>query len=144
MKIPWSTVMKRWPPQGVVQFREPTCQHFSYASNPGQNDIRKMYQKIKNIKNGYSQQPQLCKDLNGVVLAEEEQCIERWTEYYKSLLGQSELPEDEAEPDIQFSTQFVAESRMLFSSSRITKPQGRTTYLANFLNMEDMNCVLGY
>ena len=72
-------------------------------------DIRKMYQKIKNIKNGYSQQPQLCKDLNGVVLAEEEQCIERWTEYFKSLLGQSELPEDETEPDIQFNTQIVAE-----------------------------------
>ena len=35
-KIPWSTVKKRWPQQGVVQFREPTCQHLSYASNPGQ------------------------------------------------------------------------------------------------------------
>src|ERR1700761_9332923 len=35
-KIPWSAVGKRWPQQGVVQFREPTCQHFSYASNPGQ------------------------------------------------------------------------------------------------------------
>ena len=25
-----------WPQQGVVQFREPTYQHLSYASNPGQ------------------------------------------------------------------------------------------------------------
>src|ERR1700761_3383028 len=37
MKMPWSTVEKRWPQQGVVQFREPTCQHLSYASKPEHN-----------------------------------------------------------------------------------------------------------
>ena len=74
-------------------------------------DTRKLYQKVKNVKNGYSQQPQLCKDLNGVVLAEERQCMERWTEFFKSLLSQSgTLPTEEVtEPDIQSNTQFVAE-----------------------------------
>ena len=37
MKIPWSIVGKRWLQKGVVQFREPTCQQLSYASNPWQN-----------------------------------------------------------------------------------------------------------
>src|ERR1700743_1043098 len=34
MKIPWSKVGKRWHQQRVVQFREKTCQHLSYASYP--------------------------------------------------------------------------------------------------------------
>ncbi len=72
-------------------------------------DTRKLYQKVKNVKNGFTQQPQLCKDKNGVVLAEEEQCMKRWTEYFRELLCQGQSTEEESEPNIQWNTQHVAE-----------------------------------
>ena len=74
-------------------------------------DTRKLYENVKNVKNGYSQQPQLCKDSNGMVLAEERQCMERWTEFFKSQLSQSgpQALEDITEPDSQSNVQDVAE-----------------------------------
>lgn len=35
-------------------------------------DTRKLYQRIKDVTNGYNQQPLLCKDSDGVVVKEEE------------------------------------------------------------------------
>src|SRR6202012_2581912 len=72
-------------------------------------DTRKLYQRIKNVRNGYSQQPLLCKDESGSVLADEEKCLKRWTEYFRSLLNQSrpETLEEENAPEIQLNTQFV-------------------------------------
>src|ERR1700744_5010506 len=46
MKIPWSTVEKRWPQQGVVQFL--TYQHLSYASNPRQIQ-KKLMEALKSL-----------------------------------------------------------------------------------------------
>lgn len=55
-----------------------------------ENDTRGLYQRVKKMKFGYNQQPLLCKDANGAVLADEERCIIRWTEYFKNLLNQNE------------------------------------------------------
>ena len=67
--------------------------------------------KIKNVKNGYSQQHQLCKDSNGVVLVEEGQCMESWTEFFRSQLRQSGTlsTEEITEPDRHPSTQVIVE-----------------------------------
>ena len=50
-------------------------------------ETRNFYRKVNESKNGYSQQPLLCKDKNGLVLADEERCIARWAEYFKELLN---------------------------------------------------------
>src|ERR1700744_3931886 len=104
-------------------------------------DTRKLYQRTKNVRIGYSQQPLLCKDESGSVLADEEKCLKRWTEYFRSLLNQSrpETLEEENAPEIQLNTQFVETPTLegtTFRSSRTTSPQDQTTYLENFLNME--------
>src|ERR1700748_3800107 len=52
-----------------------------------QKETRNIYRKVNEVENGYSQQPLLCKDKSGLVLAEEERCIERWAEYFKELLN---------------------------------------------------------
>lgn len=44
-----------------------------------------------------------------MVLAEGQQCLARWTEYFKSLLCQSSNTEEEAEPIIQWNEQPVAD-----------------------------------
>ena len=42
-----------------------------------QNQSRKLYRNVNEIRNGYSQQPLLCRDKSGLVLADEEKCIKR-------------------------------------------------------------------
>ena len=56
-----------------------------------------------------------------MVIAEEEQCMERWTEFFKSLLCQSELPEDEIQPVIQSCAQFVAAPSLEEDKSPVVK-----------------------
>ena len=48
-----------------------------------QNETRKLYRNVNETRNGYSQQPLLCKDKSGLVLADEERCIVRWAEYFR-------------------------------------------------------------
>ena len=57
-----------------------------------QKETRNFYRKVNEVKNGYSQQPLLCKDKSGLVLADEERCIERWAEYFKELLNPNTPP----------------------------------------------------
>lgn len=52
-----------------------------------QKETRNFYRKVNESRNGYSQQPLLCRDKNGLVLADEERCIRRWAEYFKELLN---------------------------------------------------------
>lgn len=51
------------------------------------NDTRGLYGKVKQNRAGYTQQPLFCKDTNGTVIANEERCIVRWTEYFRELLN---------------------------------------------------------
>lgn len=60
-----------------------TVEHLS-----GEKDIRGLYRTVKEVKSGNNNNlPLLCKDRNGAVLADEQKCIARWTEYFKQLLN---------------------------------------------------------
>jgi Reverse transcriptase (RNA-dependent DNA polymerase) len=86
-------------------------------------ETRKFYRKVNESKNGYSQQPLLCRDKNGMVLADEERCIARWAEYYKELLNPNrplnrtdendELPFQTAQPYIEEPTIREVETEIL-------------------------------
>ena len=58
-----------------------------------QKKTRNFYRKVNEARNGYRQQPLLCKDKNGLVLADEERCIRRWVEYFKELLNPNKPPD---------------------------------------------------
>jgi len=73
----------------------------------GMNDSKLLYRRIKSVTSGFIQQPLLCKDINGEIVADEEKCITRWAEYFKELLTASnpsgnnetnELPYQTAQP----------------------------------------------
>ena len=57
-----------------------------------QKQSRNFYRKVNESRNGYSQQPLLCKDKDGQVLADEEKCIRRWAENFKELLNLNTPP----------------------------------------------------
>lgn len=71
------------------------------------NDSKNLYRRIRSVTSGFTQQPLLCKDINGEILADEERVIVRWAEYFKDLLTASdpsgrnvvnELPYQTAQP----------------------------------------------
>ena len=49
------------------------------------NDNRGLYRRVNRLRNGYNQQPFLCKNLDGQVMVQEERCLERWAEYFRSI-----------------------------------------------------------
>lgn len=57
-----------------------------------QKVTRNFYRKVNEVRKSYSQQPLLCKDKSGLVLADEERCIARWAEYFKELLNPNNPP----------------------------------------------------
>lgn len=68
-------------------------------------ETRNFYRKVNESKNGYSQQPLLCKDKNGLVLADEERCIARWAEYFKELLNPNRpLDRNDEDDELPFQT----------------------------------------
>jgi hypothetical protein len=73
------------------------------------NDNRGLYRGVNRFRNGYNQQPFLCKNLDGQVMAQEERCLERWAEYFKNLLNVN-TPANTVE-DVQYQTAqpFIAE-----------------------------------
>lgn len=71
-----------------------------------QKVTRNFYRKVNEVKHGYNQQPLLCKDKSGLVMADEERCIERWAQYFKELLNPNN-PTDRNEEDIQLPFQTV-------------------------------------
>ena len=89
-----------------------------------EKQTRNFYRKVNEIKKGYSQQPLLCKDKSGLVLAEEERCIRRWAEYFKELLNPNNPPvlDDEAN-DLPFHTAqpFIAEPTLQEVEDEILK-----------------------
>lgn len=105
-------------------------------------DVRGLYQTVKDVKSGYNHQPLLCKDAGGELLADEESCIARWTEYFKDLLNSEASPSPvyhqtrssiaQLQPQHYIKEPTVQEVQFVVSSSRTTNRQGRTTYLASF------------
>lgn len=68
-------------------------------------ETRNFYRKVNESRNGYSQQPLLCKDKDGLVLADEERCIRRWAEYFKELLNpNTPLNRNDANDELPFQT----------------------------------------
>ena len=68
-------------------------------------ETRNFYRKVNESRSGYSQQPLLCKDKDGLVLADEERCIRRWAEYYKELLNPNRPPSrNDTNDDLPFQT----------------------------------------
>lgn len=50
-------------------------------------DTRGLYRRVKQTRAGYTQQPFLCKSLDGSLITDEERCLLRWTEYFNELLN---------------------------------------------------------
>ena len=70
-------------------------------------ETRNFYRKVNEVRKGYSQQPLLCKDKSGAVLADEERGIKRWVEYFRELLNPSNTSDrndDETELQLPFQT----------------------------------------
>jgi hypothetical protein len=68
-------------------------------------ETRNFYRKVNESRSAYSQQPLLCKDKEGLVLADEERCIRRWAEYFKELLNPNRPPNrNENSNDLPFQT----------------------------------------
>ena len=68
------------------------------------DDRRNLYRRIKSVNSGFIQQPLLCKDTNGDVVADEERCIVRWAEYFKGLLTASYPVNGNDETELPFQT----------------------------------------
>lgn len=66
------------------------------------NDNRGLYRRVNRLRNGYNQQPFLCKNIDGQVMVQEERCLERWAEYFKDLLNIN-APVNTVE-EVQFQT----------------------------------------
>ena len=68
-------------------------------------ETRNFYRKVNESRKGYSQQPLLCKGKSGLVLADEERCINRWAEYFRELLNPNTPPSrDDGNNDLPFQT----------------------------------------
>src|SRR5262249_55059091 len=92
-------------------------------------ETRNFYRKVNESRNGYSQQPLLCRDKDGQVLADEERCIRRWAEYFKELLNpdrppnrNDDLPFETAQPHIAVPT--LQEVKLEISKLKYFKAPG--------------------
>ena len=89
-----------------------------------QNETRKLYRNVNETRNGYSQQPLLCKDKSGLVIADEERCINRWAEYFRELLNPNNPPDrNEQDNDLPFQTAqpYIAEPTLQEVKDEILK-----------------------
>ena len=50
-------------------------------------DIRGMYMKIKEQKNGFQARPQMCESKDGELITENSKVLERWAEYFEGILN---------------------------------------------------------
>jgi hypothetical protein len=68
-------------------------------------ETRNFYRKVNESRSAFSQQPLVCKDKDGLVLADEERCIRRWAEYFKELLNPDRPPNrNDPNDDLPFQT----------------------------------------
>ena len=61
-----------------------------------EGNIREMYNKVNNIKNGFQARTKMIKSTDGTVLITEQKVIERWENYFRELLNRAE-PEEPLE-----------------------------------------------
>ena len=74
-----------------------------------QNDTRKLYRSVNETRNGYSQQPLLCKDKSGLVLADEETWIYIWAEYFSNQLNPTNRNDQDIDLPIHTAQPYIAE-----------------------------------
>lgn len=74
-------------------------------NNQNRENIETNTRGLHESRKVYSQQPLLCKDKDGLALADEERCIKRWTEYFEELLNPTRPPNRNYEDnDFPFQT----------------------------------------
>lgn len=56
-------------------------------------DVRGMYMKIKDEKNGFQARPHMCENKQGELIAESSRVLERWAEYFEELLNKPSMGE---------------------------------------------------
>jgi endonuclease/exonuclease/phosphatase family metal-dependent hydrolase len=62
-----------------------------------QNERRKFYKAVNNMKKGFQPRMNGCKGKDGKMIGEEKEILERWTEHFKELLKEGEENDNEQE-----------------------------------------------
>jgi hypothetical protein len=64
-----------------------------------QDERRKFYKAVNNMKRGFQPRMSGCKGKYGKTIGEEKETLERWTEHFAELLKEGEEKEEEKEKE---------------------------------------------
>ena len=66
-----------------------------------EGNIRQMYKSVRNLSTGYLPRLQVCKDKDGKLLSDQNECLERWAEHFQELYKSNTIDTvEEGQPQV--------------------------------------------
>ena len=110
-----------------------------------QNQTRKFYRDINNLRKDFKPKLKICKSRNGDIITEKGDILNRWKDHFCELLNSMEqdkgppVMQDYKDTNEEDTTSTVEEVEMAVQKKGIIKPQEQTIYQRNYLSMVEMN-----